>query len=75
MLPAFKDVCRSPDCIDLMGKSCDKMLACGHACCGFKNELICLPCLNKDCVDKNEASTKGKTSDDFCVICYSEGLG
>jgi hypothetical protein len=38
MLPAFKDVCRSPDCIELMGKSCDKLLDCGHACCGCKDE-------------------------------------
>jgi hypothetical protein len=53
MNPAFKDVCRSPACIDLMGKSCDKILACGHACCGFKDEKKCLPCLNEECVAKN----------------------
>lgn len=74
MNPAFKDVCRSPDCIDLMGKSCDKILACGHACCGFKDEAKCLPCLNADCVAINSNLTKGKNGDDYCVICYSEGL-
>lgn len=51
MLPAFKEVCRSPDCIDLMGKSCDKILICGHPCCGIKNEKTCLPCLNPECVE------------------------
>lgn len=36
--PAFTNVCRKPDCIELMNKSCEKMLECGHACVGFKNE-------------------------------------
>ncbi|MFS8160539.1 MAG: hypothetical protein ACMG6E_10120 [Candidatus Roizmanbacteria bacterium] len=50
--PAFGNVCRKADCIELMNKSCDKMLACGHACCGFNDEKKCLPCLNEKCVEK-----------------------
>lgn len=57
MVPAFKDICRSPACIELMGKSCEKVNACGHPCCGFKDEQQCLPCLNEECVNKNEAVT------------------
>ena len=38
MLPAFKEVCRSADCINLMNNSCEKVLACGHFCCGFRGE-------------------------------------
>ena len=59
MLPAFKEVCRSPVCIDLMAKSCQKMLPCGHHCCGLKDERKCLPCLNLECVKKNESDTLG----------------
>lgn len=36
--PAFSNVCRKNECIELMNKSCDKMLPCGHVCCGFKDE-------------------------------------
>ena len=56
-----------------MNKNCDKMLPCGHVCCGFKGEGRCLPCLDPDCVKKNERLTMGKTGDDYCSICYSEG--
>ena len=49
------------------------MLPCGHVCCGFKGEVKCLPCLDPDCVKKNERLTMGKTGDDYCSICYSEG--
>jgi len=38
MKPAFKDVCRKEECIQLMNKSCDKVLQCGHYCCGFVDE-------------------------------------
>ena len=37
-IPAFASVCRKNECIELMNKSCDKVLPCGHACCGFKGE-------------------------------------
>jgi hypothetical protein len=38
MKPAFKEVCRAPECVELIGKSCDKILRCGHPCCGFIDE-------------------------------------
>jgi E3 ubiquitin-protein ligase MYCBP2 len=47
MNPAFKDVCRKPECIEVMNTSCDKVHACGHPCVGFKNEKKCLPCLQE----------------------------
>jgi hypothetical protein len=50
MIPAFKDVCRQPDCIEIMNKSCDKVLDCGHCCKGFKGETSCLGCLEEDCI-------------------------
>ena len=74
MQPAFKEVCRSPGCIELMNKSCDKMLPCGHFCCGFKGEAQCLTCLHPDCVAKNPEVTKDKTGEDYCSFCYTEGL-
>ena len=57
--PAFKDVCRSPDCLKLMENACDKILPCGHLCCGFSGEKECLPCLNSECVSKNGDLTFG----------------
>lgn len=50
------------------------MLPCGHPCGGFKGEKECLPCINEECVDKNPELTLEKKGDDYCVICYSEGL-
>ena len=52
MLPAFKSVCRKGDCFEMMQKSCDKMLACGHFCCGTKGENECMPCLRPECIEK-----------------------
>ena len=74
MRPAFKEVCRSQVCMDLMNKSCDKVLRCGHACCGFRGEEICLSCLHPDCVAANPDPTNGKTGEDYCSFCYAEGL-
>lgn len=72
--PAFKDVCRSQACIELMGKTCDKVHRCGHPCCGFADERKCLPCLDEECVKKDEAATMGAKGDDYCIVCYTEGL-
>lgn len=69
--PAFSNVCRKPECIELMNKSCDKMQACGHACVGFSNEAKCLPCMDASCVEKRPQLTLSKTSDDYCIICYT----
>lgn len=74
MKPAFVNVCKSPDCLTSMNNSCDKILQCGHACCGFTGEKSCLPCLNEECVKANEQLTLSKNADDYCVICYTSGL-
>jgi len=74
MAPAFKEVCREQVCMDLMAKSCDKIHACGHVCCGFKNEAQCLPCLDPACVAKNAQPTNGMNGDEYCPICMVEGL-
>ena len=74
ILPAFKDVCRSQECEKMMEKTCNKMLACDHACCGFKDEVECLPCLNSECVKKDETKTLSLCGEEFCSICYVDGL-
>lgn len=48
--PAFKDVCRTKNCIELMKASCSKLHECGHPCKGFANETNCLPCLEVECI-------------------------
>ena len=74
-LPIFRDVCKKPECVQLMQKACDKMLPCGHTCYGFRGESKCLPCLNEECVNKNSEATHGAKGDDYCPICYTSGLG
>lgn len=64
----FRDVCRKNDCFELMQKSCDKMLECGHPCRGIVNEKKCLPCLEPECTKKHGKLKQDK--DDFCSICY-----
>jgi len=59
----------------MMRKSCDKILGCGHPCCGFVNEAQCLPCLDPSCVEKDKKKTLEVTCDDYCKICYTSGLG
>ena len=34
-----------------------------------------MPCMNDECVKKDEALTLGQTADSYCTICYTEGLG
>lgn len=65
--PAFEKLCSSEDCRALALRSCDKMLGCGHPCCGVRDEPECLPCLF-GCGD-------GKVDGDMnCGICYLEAL-
>ena len=70
-VPAFANVCRNPDCIGIMNTNCDKKLPCGHFCCGFSGEKICLPCLDEECVNKNPERTLDKKGDDYCIICFT----
>lgn len=76
MKPAFRDVCRKPDCFNLMQESCDKMLPCGHPCYGSAAETKCLPCLEPECIEKmNQAVAPKENKDDFCNICWCTSLG
>jgi len=55
------------------------MHPCGHVCLGFFGEQNCLPCLEKDCLDKYNKENQVKipndcTSDQYCHICWSEEL-
>ena len=47
---AYKNVCPDKECQETLKDACAKMLPCGHACGGFKDEKKCLPCLNEECV-------------------------
>lgn len=50
--------------------ACQKILNCGHSCGGFINEAKCLGCLNETCASK----LKDVKGDDYCNICFVEGL-
>ena len=58
-----------------MENACDKILPCGHLCCGFSNEKKCLPCLNSECVHKNADLTFGQNEDSYCTICGYDRFG
>jgi len=76
MKAAFKDVCRKNECFDLMQASCDKLLPCGHPCCGTKGEKKCMPCLEPECIEKMPEKLRPKENkDDYCNICFCAGLG
>lgn len=68
-----RNVCNSDECIGLFKISCPKKLQCAHACFGVKGEVKCPGCLDKDC--NSYVSLYDQTSDSYCNICYTEGLG
>eukprot|EP00347_Sterkiella_histriomuscorum_P015331 403357427 len=73
---AFEEVCNSGSCKELMDIYCSKFHKdCGHICYGAKHEPTCLPCLNLDCVNKNQDFTYGVNAQDFCSICQTAELG
>lgn len=41
----FKEVCNSSECVKNVGATCNKLLECGHPCCGSYGENECPPCL------------------------------
>jgi len=49
---AYRDICNSDDCKKKREVACDKMLFCGHACPGGKNDVKCLPCWHEECQAK-----------------------
>ncbi|KAL4472349.1 hypothetical protein ABPG72_002832 [Tetrahymena utriculariae] len=70
---AFQDICNSKECSLKLKNACNQVLNCGHPCCGIKNELKCLPCLFEKCAQDNQ-SLKGVTGEEYCNICFIEGL-
>jgi E3 ubiquitin-protein ligase MYCBP2 len=60
----------------MMFQTCDKILNCGHPCCGFEEEEECLPCLHSECIAKMGKNNKiYQKISDFCKFCKSEKLG
>jgi E3 ubiquitin-protein ligase MYCBP2 len=62
----LRDVCEA--CVSLGQNTCLKIHTCGHACNGFRDESICLPCLHGGCPEHVGVS---QDRDDECMICYS----
>ena len=67
------DVCNDRECSERFYISCKKRLPCGHKCFGVNNERQCPPCIDKEC--NQFGGQFGQNKDDYCIICYSEGLG
>ncbi|XP_069130438.1 LOW QUALITY PROTEIN: E3 ubiquitin-protein ligase MYCBP2-like [Argopecten irradians] len=71
-LLAIGNVCADAECQEHAQNACTKVLPCGHACGGIKNEDPCLPCLHR-CRTENQESLK-QDADDMCMICFTEAL-
>ena len=67
------DVCNDSDCRKRYMIACKKVLPCGHKCFGVNGERKCPPCIDKEC--RNFNGQFGQCKDDYCIICYTEGLG
>ena len=67
------DVCNDDECRNRYTVACKKQLSCGHKCFGVNGERKCPPCIDKECREFN--GQFGQNKDDYCIICYSEGLG
>jgi E3 ubiquitin-protein ligase MYCBP2 len=70
--PALEMCCNQPDCLEARDNSCDKILPCGHPCCGVKGEEKCLPCLHCGPAEGELALTQD--ADDYCVVCYTDAI-
>jgi hypothetical protein len=46
---SFRQVCGDKECELKVSRACDKVLVCGHFCCGVSGETECLPCLQPGC--------------------------
>ena len=67
------DVCKENECRERYSISCKKTLPCGHKCFGVEGELQCPPCIDDEC--RSFGGEFGQKKEDYCIICYSEGLG
>jgi hypothetical protein len=59
----YELLCINPECQTKAQYGCHRRLSCGHLCNGIANETHCPPCL-----------ICNETADEFCAICYVEGL-
>ena len=67
------DVCNDDDCKQRYMIACKKVLGCGHKCFGVNGERKCPPCIDKECQQFH--GNFGQCKDDYCPICFTEGLG
>lgn len=72
-LDAFQDVCNDQECMQKLAIACPNLLQCGHPCPGHDGEDKCLPCLNGECEEAKKLNLNQK-GEDYCNICYVEGL-
>ncbi|EDQ87112.1 uncharacterized protein MONBRDRAFT_33522 [Monosiga brevicollis MX1] len=73
MSTGIKNCCPDKDCIELARACCTKTLACGHACCGVRNEEQCLPCLH-GCDNESLEHPLTQDQEDQCMICFTSSL-
>ena len=59
-------ICAQEECKDRFARSCKKKLNCGHRCFGTCDETQCMECLDEECEGRGN---------DYCIICYTEGIG
>jgi len=67
------EVCNDEECKERFNVSCKKVLKCGHKCFGVEHERECPPCIDENCKEFHGKFSQNKN--DYCTICYSEGLG
>lgn len=79
---SLREVCNSSECEAKAAECCRELLPCGHACNGVVHEATHLPCLNSGCVAKskalaeeNKVPNNAVDGEEFCGICFVEGLG
>ncbi|CAI2366961.1 unnamed protein product [Moneuplotes crassus] len=68
-------VCSKFECKNIAKHSCSEILDCGHVCRGVRKEEECLPCLEADCVERNEKATLSENTMSNCTICFTDPLG
>ena len=65
-----KGNCKNEKCKEMGFISCPKKLVCGHDCLGVANEIVCPPCLDKNC--KKYGGVFNQNRDTCCQICLKQ---
>lgn len=68
VVTSSRSVCKDNVCRARYRNACRKVHQCGHQCYGVKHEAECLPCVADGC-------NPTISENDYCTICYTEGLG